>query len=140
MQTVSSPTNATSSHSDARRSTASTAAAIDALQRLDNGAFLDVVLREAARRHEELLPIGRSLANDLWSEACSDVFPAPRFDESVWAELMRDGRWSQIIESAARDLRSQASLVVDVVVDARCARDDGPSYATARRYAFDDEE
>lgn len=116
------------------------AAAIEALQALDSTTFMEVVAREAQRRHEEILPVGRALAWELWNEACAEVFPAPTFDESVWAEIRRDGRWDHIIETACRDLRAQAALVVDVVVDSRAGRDDGPSHAQARRYAFDDEE
>ena len=116
------------------------AAAIEALQMLDHKTFLEVVAREADRRHEVLMPLGRALACELWDDACADAFPTPIFDESVWAEIRRDGRWDHVIETACRDLRSQAALVVDVVVDARGSRDDGPSHAQARRYAYDDEE
>ena len=140
MQTVPSPTQSHVSPGEVSRGPAAIAAAVEALQALDHTTFLEVVGREATRRHESLVPVGRALACELWDEACADVFPAPAFDESVWAEIRRDGRWDHIIETAWRDLRGQAALVVDVVVDSRSTTDEGPSHAQARRYAYDDED
>lgn len=140
MQTMSSSTSTQVTPGEVSRNPAAIAAAVEALQALDHATFLEVVAREADRRHETVLPVGRALAATLWEEGCADVFPAPAFDESVWAELRRDGRWEHVIETAVRDLRDQAALVVDVVIDSRTAGDDGPSHAQARRYAYDDDE
>lgn len=140
MQTVPSSTQTHVSPTDVSRSPASIAAAVEALQALDHATFLEVVGREAQRRHETIIPVGRALAYELWNEACADVFPAPAFDESVWAEIRRDGRWEHVIETAWRDLRGQAALVVDIVVDSRTVSPEGPSHAQARRYAYDDED
>ncbi|MFZ4514696.1 MAG: hypothetical protein ACOYN3_00040 [Acidimicrobiia bacterium] len=138
MQTVPSPTQSVTT--EGNRAPGKIADAVQALEALDHATFLEVVMREAQRRNEALIPVGRALACELWDEACADVFPSPVFDESVWAEIRRDGRWDHLVEVGWRDLRSQASLVVDIVVDSRGARDDGPSHAQARRYAYDDEE
>ena len=140
MQTVPSPTQSHVSSGEASRGPAAIATAIEALQVLDHATFLELVAREAERRHETLVPVGRALASELWDEACAEVFPSPAFDESVWAEIRRDGRWEHVIDTAWRDLRSQAALVVDVVVDSRSTPDEGPSHAQARRYAYDDED
>lgn len=138
MQTVPSPTQSVSSEASA--TPGQVADAIQALEALDHATFLSVVMREAQRRHEALVPVGRAMACELWNEACADVFPTPTFDESVWAEIRRDGRWDHVVDVGLRDLRAQAALVVDIVADSRGARDDGPSHAQARRYAYDDDE
>jgi hypothetical protein len=96
------------------------AAAREALEALDGPAFLDVVLDAAAARGEWLAPVGRRLAAELWSETVDDLGDgAAPFDEAVWAEICRDGRWHRVLQAALNDLRAQAALVVDIVADDR---------------------
>lgn len=93
-------------------------AARDALDALDPAVFLDVVLDAAAARGEWLAPVGRYLAAELWAETVDDL-GSGRFDEAVWAEICRDGRWQRVLQAALNDLRAQAALVVDIVADDR---------------------
>lgn len=138
MQTVPSPTDAPVGAPG--RNPMAIAAAIEALQGLDHATFLEVIAREADRRHERIVPVGRTLARELWEESSADTFPAPAFDESVWAEIRRDGRWDHVIDTAVRDVRDQAALIVDIVMDARAIGDDRSEHAPARRHTFDDDE
>lgn len=102
---------------DSRDAVAAAQAALDALA---PETFLAVVLDSAAARGEWLAPVGRRLAADLWSETVDDLGPsAPPFDEAVWAEICRDGRWQRVLQAALNDLRAQAALVVDIVADDR---------------------